>query len=90
MRALRHCEKKAGLGDAGSTANPGTWRVSTVISRSDAGPGENVSAGETILSPGSSVVRPFATKILRSGRDWWAVEDSNLRPSVCKTDALAG
>ena len=21
---------------------------------------------------------------------WWAVEDSNLRPSVCKTDALAG
>lgn len=21
-------------------------------------------------------------------KDWWAVQDSNLRPPVCKTDAL--
>ena len=21
-------------------------------------------------------------------REWWAVEESNLRPSVCETDAL--
>lgn len=24
----------------------------------------------------------------RINEDWWAVQDSNLRPPVCKTDAL--
>lgn len=60
MRALRGCEEKVASGDVGSTANPGTWRVSIVNYSCDTGPHENVSAGGTILFPGRPLQNPLS------------------------------
>jgi hypothetical protein len=43
-----------------------------------------------VISLSDGEANPFDKLRINSapGEDWWAVQDSNLRPPVCKTDAL--